>query len=65
MNTDIDKVESPLTFEQIRDACALLARTTVFAQMTLRKKIDPEVATAVSTEIYMELKSMTVEAVKR
>lgn len=52
------------TFEQVRDACALLARTTVFAQMTLREGIDAETAVAVSIETYMELKSMTVEQVE-
>lgn len=64
MSIEPDKVEPP-TFEQVRDACAELARATVFAQMTLRKKIDAETAVAVSTEIYMELKSMRAEAVKR
>lgn len=52
-------------FERTRNACALLARSTVFAQLTIRHKVDPETAVAVSTELYMELKSLTFDQVEQ
>lgn len=54
----------PSVFENIRDACAVLARKTAFAQLTVRHKVDSETATAISTELYLELKSLTPEQVK-
>lgn len=52
------------TFETIRDACAVLARKTAFAQLTVRHKVDSETAMAISTELYLELKSLTPEQVE-
>lgn len=56
--------EEQPTFEEIRNTCAMYARTKTFADLTVRHKVSVEVATEVAQEVYYELRSLTLDQVQ-
>lgn len=56
--------EEQPTFEQVRNVCAIYARTKTFADLTVRHGVSVEVATEVSQEVYYDLRSLTLDQVQ-